>query len=134
MADISTCPDLTRASVQAAHHKIKNYVHRTPITTCKTLDNIASTPQVERDEGVVPKNDGKEGSAGVANPKIKLFLKCENLQRVGAFKARGAFHALVRLIDEQGLDEIRRKGVVTHSSGLCCLLESSFRDFSDRSS
>ena len=41
-----------------------------------------------------------------------VYLKCENLQRIGAFKARGAFHALSRLGDEEV-----RNGVCTHSSG-----------------
>ena len=41
-----------------------------------------------------------------------MFLKCENLQRVGAFKFRGAYNAVSRLSDEE-----RRRGVITHSSG-----------------
>jgi hypothetical protein len=45
---------------------------------------------------------------------MRLFFKCENYQKVGAFKARGAFHAIARLSDEQ-----LQKGVVTHSSGMC---------------
>jgi len=48
---------------------------------------------------------------------MKLFFKCENQQRIGAFKARGAFHALGRLIDEVGLETVVRRGVCTHSSG-----------------
>lgn len=43
---------------------------------------------------------------------MHLFFKCENYQRIGAFKIRGAFHALSRLSDDQV-----RNGVVTHSSG-----------------
>lgn len=39
------------------------------------------------------------------------------MQRIGAFKARGAFHAILHLIDSMGLDELRKRGVVTHSSG-----------------
>jgi hypothetical protein len=50
---------------------------------------------------------------------MRLWFKCENLQRVGAFKARGAFHAIERL--KQDADWVRsggeKKGVVTHSSG-----------------
>lgn len=46
-----------------------------------------------------------------------MFFKCENQQRIGAFKARGAFHALGRLIEEEGIENVRRKGVTTHSSG-----------------
>jgi threonine dehydratase len=57
-----------------------------------------------------------------ARPKIKLFFKCENFQRIGAFKVRGAFHAVARLIEEFGIEEVKRRGVVTHSSGMdpCC--------------
>jgi len=53
-----------------------------------------------------------------ANPTIRLFFKCENQQKIGAFKARGAFHAILRLIEEEGLENVRRRGVVTHSSGM----------------
>ncbi|TKA69092.1 hypothetical protein B0A55_09837 [Friedmanniomyces simplex] len=52
-----------------------------------------------------------------AKPRVKLFFKCENQQRIGAFKARGAFHALGRLIEADGLENVKRRGVVTHSSG-----------------
>lgn len=58
----------------------------------------------------------------LANPTIRFWFKCENLQRIGAFKARGAFHALIRVIGEQGEGEVRRRGVVTHSSGISSLL------------
>jgi threonine dehydratase len=46
---------------------------------------------------------------------MELVFKCENFQKVGAFKARGAFHAVERLKKEPGFDTA--KGVVTHSSG-----------------
>ena len=68
-----------------ARDRIAGKVHRTPIATCATLDRMA-------------------GRA--------LLLKCENLQKVGAFKARGAANAVARL-DEQ----VAARGVVTHSSG-----------------
>jgi hypothetical protein len=48
---------------------------------------------------------------------MNLFFKCENFQRVGAFKARGAFHAVLRLSDEE-----RARGVVTTSSGMTIYL------------
>lgn len=61
---------------------------------------------------------------------IRLWFKCENLQRIGAFKARGAFHALLRLGEEQGWGLVKgsekregkgkERGVVTHSSGEYC--------------
>ncbi|KAI9845202.1 MAG: Bifunctional acetohydroxyacid reductoisomerase [Thelocarpon superellum] len=63
--------------------------------------------------GKAVRGDGGDGdNASSPSPKIKLFFKCENYQRVGAFKVRGAFHALARLSDETAA-----KGVVTHSSG-----------------
>ncbi|KAE9973552.1 hypothetical protein BLS_003551 [Venturia inaequalis] len=107
MSAIETTPPLTRTSVQEAHALIKPYIHLTPTITSTTLTTIASTPQspstlVDTEwEGQTP-----------ANPVIRFFFKCENQQRIGAFKARGAFHALARL----GV-EGRRGGVVTHSSG-----------------
>lgn len=123
MADHSTCPPLTRKSVQTAHKRIAKYIHKTPVKTCKTLNEVASTQQSERrnlgpeqfSQAPTPQQNG-DGSSS-SQPKINLFLKCENEQRIGAFKARGAFHALGRLIDEQGFENVRRKGVCTHSSG-----------------
>jgi threonine dehydratase len=71
--------------VRAAAERISGQVHRTPVVTSRTLDALA----------------GK-----------RLFLKCENLQRGGAFKLRGALNALLALESEP-----RARGVVTHSSG-----------------
>lgn len=104
MADPSTAAPLTRTSVQAAHELIKRHVHRTPVLTNRTLTALASTPR-----------DGD----GSSRPVIRLWFKCENLQRVGAFKVRGAFHAVGRLLAEPGWAEGggRERGVVTHSSG-----------------
>jgi threonine dehydratase len=107
MADLSTCPPLTRKSVQAAHEIVKPYVHLTPVLTSTTLNAIVSTPQtVEALKGT--EFEGHDPT----KPKIKLFFKCENFQRIGAFKVRGAFHALSRLPED-----VRQKGIVTHSSG-----------------
>ncbi len=53
-----------------------------------------------------------------ANPKIHFFFKCENFQRTGSFKVRGAFHAVLRLLQTKGVDEVRRRGVITHSAGI----------------
>ncbi|KAL1797632.1 hypothetical protein ACET3X_004238 [Alternaria dauci] len=103
---------LTRASVQAAHALVKPHIHDTPILTSTTLTNLASTRQSsEALQGT--QWEGQEP----AHPKVKLFFKCENLQRIGAFKVRGAFHAVTRLIEKEGLEQVQRKGVVTHSSG-----------------
>lgn len=105
---------LTRANISKAHEIIKPYIHRTPLLTNTTLNTIASTPQSVSDLAGTP----WEGITNAANPNIRFWFKCENLQRIGAFKARGAFHALIRVIDEQGEGEVRRRGVVTHSSGI----------------
>ncbi|OCL02304.1 tryptophan synthase beta subunit-like PLP-dependent enzyme, partial [Glonium stellatum] len=102
-----TALPLTRSSVIAAHALIKPYIHETPVLTSTTLSTLASTPQ-SADALRGTEFEGQEP----ARPKIRLFFKCENFQKVGAFKARGAFHAVARL----GEEELRR-GVVTHSSG-----------------
>jgi threonine dehydratase len=107
MADISSCPPLSRKSVQAAHKIVRPYVHLTPVLTSSTLDRMVSTPQTAE----ALKGTEFEGQEP-ARPKIRLFFKCENYQRIGAFKVRGAFHALSRL-DKETL----QKGIVTHSSG-----------------
>src|SRR5690606_27900958 len=73
------------ADVLAARERIAGHVHRTPVLTSATLD---------RELGA------------------RLFVKCENLQKVGAFKARGACNAVMALPDEAVA-----RGVVTHSSG-----------------
>ncbi|KAL1310649.1 hypothetical protein AAFC00_000917 [Neodothiora populina] len=112
MAELSTSPPLTRASVQVAHERIKSNIHHTPVLTNATISQFASTPQTANAlQGT--EWQGEEP----ANPKIWVLFKCENYQRIGAFKARGAFHALGRLIEVVGEDEVRRRGVVTHSSG-----------------
>ncbi|KAH6875740.1 pyridoxal-phosphate dependent enzyme-domain-containing protein [Alternaria rosae] len=103
---------LTRASVEAAHALIKPHIHDTPVLTNTTLNTLANKPQApEALRGT--QWEGQEP----AKPKVKLFFKCENFQRIGAFKVRGAFHAVTRLIEQEGLEEVQRKGVVTHSSG-----------------
>jgi threonine dehydratase len=134
MADIVTCPPLTRSSVQVAHQRIITFVHRTPVHTCETISLLASTPQSKRCPST-GKNTASEpaphelgitedASSYRAQPRVKLFFKCENQQRVGAFKARGAFHALGRLIEEEGIENVRQKGVCTHSSGIVDHLQS----------
>jgi threo-3-hydroxy-L-aspartate ammonia-lyase len=82
--DAATIP-IGYDDVLAAADRIAPWVHRTPVLTSRTLD--------ARCGGTV-------------------FLKCENFQKVGAFKFRGAVNALLQL-DDAG----RRAGVVTHSSG-----------------
>lgn len=75
----------TFEDVQAAALRIRGLVHRTPVMTSATLD--------------------REFDA-------KLFLKCENLQKCGAFKARGACSAVFALPEA-----VAARGVITHSSG-----------------
>lgn len=75
----------TLADVRAAADRIRGVVHRTPVMTCDTLDRLAGR---------------------------RLYFKCENLQKVGAFKYRGATNAVLRLTDAEAA-----RGVVTHSSG-----------------
>ncbi len=75
--------------VRAAARRIEPFVHRTPIARCTAIDDLASGP---------------EG--------CRIHLKCENLQKVGAFKARGAMNAVLSLDDATAA-----RGVVTHSSG-----------------
>jgi threonine dehydratase len=72
-------------AIRAAAARIARFVHRTPVMTCSTIDALAGR---------------------------KLFFKCENLQKVGAFKYRGATNAVRKLTDAEAA-----KGVVTHSSG-----------------
>ena len=74
---------VTPADVDAAAARIEPFVHRTPVLTSSTLDR-------ELD--------------------CRVFFKAENLQKVGAFKARGATNAILQLADDA-------RGVVTHSSG-----------------
>lgn len=71
--------------VAAAHERLRGVAHRTPVMRSQTADDLTGA---------------------------QLFFKCENFQRMGAFKFRGAFHALSRLTPEQ-----RRAGVVAYSSG-----------------
>lgn len=72
--------------VRAAAERIRrNDVHRTPVLTCETFDRVTGA---------------------------RLFFKCENFQKIGAFKFRGASNAILSLSDEEA-----RRGVVTMSSG-----------------
>ena len=76
---------LTLADLEAAARRIAPHVHRTPVLTCASLDERAGA---------------------------RLFFKCENLQKAGAFKFRGACN-MVFSLSERELD----RGVATHSSG-----------------
>lgn len=76
---------LALADIEAAAKRIAPYVHRTPVMSAASLDELAGGP---------------------------LVFKCENFQRVGAFKARGAVNAVFALADSDAAS-----GVATHSSG-----------------
>ncbi|KXH59656.1 hypothetical protein CNYM01_14209 [Colletotrichum nymphaeae SA-01] len=110
MASLSTCPPLTRDSVMQARQLIRSHIHLTPVLTNKTLSRMASTP---RDPAAI-------GGRTPARPTIRLWFKCENMQRTGAFKARGAFHAIKRLQQEPGWLEGggKEKGVVGYSAAV----------------
>ena len=76
---------LTLADIRAAHARIADKIHRTPVLTSATLDALCGA---------------------------QLFFKCENFQKIGAFKARGATNAVFALTDAEATN-----GVATHSSG-----------------
>lgn len=71
--------------IRAAHRRIAAHIHRTPVATSASLDALASA---------------------------RLYFKCENLQRSGSFKIRGATNAVLSLSDQEAAC-----GVLTHSSG-----------------
>jgi len=75
----------TLADIQQADDRIRSYIHNTPVLTCSALDEMVES---------------------------RLFFKCENFQKVGAFKFRGATNAVFSLSEKEA-----GRGVVTHSSG-----------------
>jgi threo-3-hydroxy-L-aspartate ammonia-lyase len=88
MNDMKDAPPATLPTfddVESAARQIEGVAHRTPVVSSRTID---------------------------ARTGAQLFFKCENLQRAGAFKFRGAYNALSRLSADE-----RRRGVVTFSSG-----------------
>ncbi len=83
--DVSNIDIPTLEDMLVAHERIKPYVHRTPVLTSSFLNELTGA---------------------------ELFFKCENFQKAGAFKVRGASNAVFGLDDETA-----RAGVATHSSG-----------------
>lgn len=71
--------------IKAASKRLKGYAHNTPVHMSETFNEILGA---------------------------KVYFKCENFQRVGAFKFRGAFNSIVQLTDEQ-----KKQGVIAYSSG-----------------
>ena len=76
---------ITKATIEAAANRIAPYIHNTPIMTCKSINALYG---------------------------LELYFKCENFQKIGAFKIRGGMNASLQLTKEQ-----LEKGVATHSSG-----------------
>jgi threonine dehydratase len=76
---------LTLQLIREAHARIRDKIHRTPLMTSEVLNEMSGR---------------------------RLYFKCENLQKAGAFKARGATNAVFLLSDSEAA-----RGVVTHSSG-----------------
>src|SRR6188474_1317653 len=88
---VETADDLyipTYDDVLAAHERVKPYIHRTPILTSRFLNELAGA---------------------------ELFFKCENLQKAGAFKVRGACNAVFGLSDAQAKKDAVRGygGIIT---------------------
>jgi threonine dehydratase len=79
----SMIPDLQ--IIEQVHERIRPHIHRTPVFTCSTLDRMSGA---------------------------EIFFKCENFQKIGAFKIRGAMNAVLSLSAEE-----RACGIATHSSG-----------------
>lgn len=73
------------SDLKQAHERIKAHIHRTPVMTSQSINEIAG---------------------------CDIYFKCENFQKIGAFKARGGLNAVLSLPADE-----RQKGVVTHSSG-----------------
>jgi threonine dehydratase len=76
---------ITKEAIEKAHDKIKPYIHHTPVLTNSSINEMA---------------------------EAELFFKCENFQKIGAFKIRGGMNAALSLSPVQ-----IRKGLATHSSG-----------------
>lgn len=77
--------DISLTSIQQAHERIKPFIHQTPILTSEQINELT---------------------------RASIYFKCENFQKVGAFKVRGATNAVLSLIEEE-----LSNGVCTHSSG-----------------
>ncbi|MCL4119519.1 UNVERIFIED_CONTAM: hypothetical protein GTU68_016901 [Idotea baltica] len=76
---------LEKNNLQECHKRIAPYIHKTPVLKSQAINTLVGA---------------------------QLYFKCENFQRMGAFKMRGATNAILQLSEAQ-----KRKGVVTHSSG-----------------
>lgn len=77
--------NVTKQDLINCHNRIKPHIHKTPVLTSRLINELADT---------------------------EIYFKCENFQRMGAFKMRGATNAILQLSENK-----KAKGVVTHSSG-----------------
>ena len=77
--------EITSKHIIDAHERIKPFIHKTPVLSSQTLNTISGA---------------------------EIFFKCENFQKIGAFKIRGGVNAVLSLNEEK-----RKKGIATHSSG-----------------
>ena len=75
---------MTKNDLIDCHDRIKPFIHNTPVLTSKFINNLTGAD---------------------------IYFKCENFQKMGAFKMRGAANAILKLSDEQ-----KNNGVVTHLS------------------
>src|SRR5687768_18387402 len=78
-------PLLSIDDIEAARRRLHGHIHHTPVISCQSFDDVSG---------------------------YKVFFKCENLQRAGSFKIRGALNKLLTLSPDD-----RRCGVVAYSSG-----------------
>lgn len=76
---------ISKSDIEQAHERIKPFIHQTPVLTCNTIKQLAGA---------------------------ELFFKCENFQKIGAFKIRGGMNAVLSLPAEKIAN-----GIATHSSG-----------------
>ncbi|QZZ19618.1 threo-3-hydroxy-L-aspartate ammonia-lyase [Leptothermofonsia sichuanensis E412] len=84
-AEVSEATDVTYSDIEAAAQRLHEQAHRTPVMTSTTVNQITGS---------------------------QVFFKCENFQRTGSFKFRGAYNALAQLCADQ-----RQRGVLAYSSG-----------------
>ncbi|MEH6536303.1 MAG: threonine/serine dehydratase [Psychroserpens sp.] len=76
---------MTKDNLSTCHNRIKPFIHNTPVLSSRLVNNLVGAD---------------------------VYFKCENFQKAGAYKMRGATNAIMQLTDDQ-----KSKGVVTHSSG-----------------
>ncbi|MDG2476181.1 MAG: pyridoxal-phosphate dependent enzyme, partial [Flavobacteriaceae bacterium] len=76
---------MTKQNLIDCHNRIKPFIHNTPVLTSNQINKMTGS---------------------------EIYFKCDNFQKMGAFKMRGATNAILQLSDEN-----KKNGVVTHSSG-----------------